>query len=61
VTPYYARTYALDDELTPFARVHDKLSCWADVCVSRGLCTVVPGGLRTRVLSMAHEGHLGIA
>ncbi|KAJ8347520.1 hypothetical protein SKAU_G00261090 [Synaphobranchus kaupii] len=48
------------DELTPFSRVRDELSCWGDVCVSRGLCTVVPMGLRGRVLSMAHEGHLGI-
>ncbi|KAG1938978.1 retrotransposable element [Pimephales promelas] len=48
------------DELMPFKRVRDELSCWGDVCVSRGLCTVVPGSLRARVLSMAHEGHLGI-
>ncbi|KAJ8354422.1 hypothetical protein SKAU_G00219890 [Synaphobranchus kaupii] len=48
------------DELTPFSRVRDELSCWGDVCVSSGLCTVVPMGLRGRVLSMAHEGHLGI-
>lgn len=48
------------DELMPFTRVRDELSCWGDVCVSRGLCTVVPCSLRARVLSMAHEGHLGI-
>ena len=48
------------DELTPFARVCDELSCWGNVCVSRGLCTVVPVSLRARVLSMVHEGHLGI-
>ncbi|KAG1960305.1 retrotransposable element [Pimephales promelas] len=48
------------DKLMPFKRVRDELSCWGDVCVSRGLCTVVPGSLRARVLSMAHEGHLGI-
>lgn len=48
------------EELKPFAKVQNELSCWGDVCVSRGLCTVVPGSLRARVLSMAHEGHLGI-
>ncbi|KAJ8339345.1 hypothetical protein SKAU_G00361310 [Synaphobranchus kaupii] len=46
--------------LAPFAGVRHELSCWGNVCVSRGLCTVVPSGLRARVLSMAHEGHLGI-
>ena len=50
----------VSDELTPFSRVRDELSCWGDVCVSWGLCTVVPMGLCGRVLSMAHEGHLGI-
>ena len=50
----------VSDELTPFSRVRDELSCWGDVCISRGLCTVVPMGLRGRVLSMAHEGHLDI-
>ena len=50
----------IPEELKPFARVKDELSCWADTCVSRGLCTVVPNTLRARVLSMAHEGHLGI-
>lgn len=48
------------EELKPFAKVQNELSCWGDVCVSRGLCTVVPRSLRARVLSMAHEGHLGI-
>uniref|UniRef100_A0A674DZP4 Gypsy retrotransposon integrase-like protein 1 n=1 Tax=Salmo trutta TaxID=8032 RepID=A0A674DZP4_SALTR len=48
------------EELATFARVKHELSCWEEVCVSRGFCTVVPSGLRARVLSMAHEGHLGI-
>ncbi len=26
------------EELVPFARVRNELSCWGDVCVSRGLC-----------------------
>lgn len=48
------------EELKPFAKVQNELSCWGDVCAFRGLCTVVPGSLRACVLSMAHEGHLGI-
>lgn len=48
------------DELLPYHRVREELSCWNDTCVARGLCTVVPGDLRARVLAMAHEGHLGI-
>ncbi len=47
-------------ELAAFSPVKDNLSCWNDVCMARGLCTVVPGSLRARVLAMAHEGHLGI-
>ncbi|KAJ8375049.1 hypothetical protein SKAU_G00056290 [Synaphobranchus kaupii] len=43
------------EDLAPFAGVRHELSCWGNVCVSRGLCTVVPSGLRARVLSMAHE------
>eukprot|EP00063_Salmo_salar_P013349 XP_013988184.1 PREDICTED: uncharacterized protein LOC106565488 [Salmo salar] len=30
------------EELSTFARVKHKLSCWEEVCVSRGFCTVVP-------------------
>lgn len=47
-------------ELVPFSQLRDELSCWGEVCISRGLCTVVPSSLQARVLSMAHEGHLGI-
>lgn len=48
------------DELAPFHRVKDELSCWNDVCIARGLCTVIPDCLRARILTMAHDGHLGI-
>lgn len=61
------RTYIRDgwphrvpEELLGFSRVKQELYCWNDACVARGLCTVVPGALRARVLAMAHEGHLGI-
>ena len=48
------------DEMLPYSRVRDELSCWNDTCIARGLCTVVPSALRARALAMAHEGHLGI-
>lgn len=47
-------------ELTPCHRVRDELSCWNEHCVARGAVTVVPSSLQAYVLSMAHEGHLGI-
>lgn len=50
----------IPEELKPFSRVRDELSCWADTCVSRGLRTVIPTTLRARVLVMAHDGHLGV-
>ena len=51
--------WKVPEELSPF-RVRDELPCWVDVCVSRDFCAVVPRSLRARVLSIAHEGHLGI-
>ena len=48
------------EELAPFHRVKGELSCWNNVCVARGLRTVVPSTLRARVLAMVHEGHLGV-
>ena len=48
------------DELAPFHHVRNNLTCWNDVCVARGPCTVVPSGLRARVLALAHDEHLGI-
>lgn len=52
--------HKVPDELAPFSRVKQELSCWNETCVARGLCTVIPTALRARVLTMAHEGHLGI-
>jgi len=48
------------DELLAYSRIREELSCWNDTCVACGLCTVVPGALRARVLAIAHKGHLGI-
>ena len=50
----------LPEELLAFSHVKQELSCWNDTCVAHGLCTVIPGALRARVLAMAHECHLGI-
>ena len=50
----------LPDSLAPFRRFKDELFCWNDHCVARGHRTVIPSALQPRVLSMAHEGHLGI-
>lgn len=50
----------VSEELTPYFRIREQLTCWNDTCMARGLCTVVPSSLRARVLAMAHEGHLGI-
>ena len=41
-------------------RFKDELFCWNDHCIARGHCTVIPSALQTRILAMAHEGHLGI-
>jgi len=48
------------DELIPFSRVKDELSCWNDFCVIRGRRTVMPSVLREQVLNIAYEGHLGV-
>uniref|UniRef100_A0A3B3DB63 Gypsy retrotransposon integrase-like protein 1 n=1 Tax=Oryzias melastigma TaxID=30732 RepID=A0A3B3DB63_ORYME len=50
----------VDDRLLPYHRFRDELSCWGTVCLARGHRTVVPETLRSRVLHMAHEGHLGV-
>ncbi|KAG1942067.1 hypothetical protein F2P79_015758 [Pimephales promelas] len=47
-------------ELLAFSWVKQELSCWNETSVARGFCTVIPRALRTRVLAMAHEGHLGM-
>lgn len=48
------------EALTPYHRVRQDLSCWNGDCVARGLCAVIPSALRGRILTMVHEGHLGI-
>ncbi len=47
-------------DLTPFSRVRAELTCWGESCIARGHRAVIPLSLRGRVLSMSHEGHLGI-
>ena len=50
----------VDDNLLPYYRFRDELSCWGAVCLARGHRAVVPETLRAGVLHMAHEGHLGV-
>uniref|UniRef100_A0A3B3IH14 Gypsy retrotransposon integrase-like protein 1 n=2 Tax=Oryzias latipes TaxID=8090 RepID=A0A3B3IH14_ORYLA len=50
----------VDDNLLPYYRFRNELSCWGTVCLARGHRAVVPETLRSRVLHMAHEGHLGV-
>jgi len=57
--PVFTQLYAFIQEGWPtrvpdstFQRVKDDLSCWNNVCVARGLCTVVPSALRPRILTM---------
>lgn len=50
----------VDDRLLPYHRIRDELSCWGAVCLARGHRAVIPETLRSRVLHMAHEGHLGV-
>ena len=49
-----------DVMLQPFFNVREELTIWNDVCVAIGERSVIPSALRQRVLSMAHEGHLGV-
>lgn len=44
----------------PFHRLGSDLASWNNICVARGLCTVVQSALRELVLAMVHEGHLDI-
>lgn len=48
------------EALTPYHRVRQDLSCWNSDCVARGLCAVIPSVLRGHILTMVHEGHLGV-
>ncbi|KAJ8375503.1 hypothetical protein SKAU_G00060830 [Synaphobranchus kaupii] len=50
----------VDASLLPYHRVRNELSCWGEGCLARGHRAVIPATLRTRVLHMAHEGHLGV-
>lgn len=50
----------VSDVLAPFYDVKGELSCRNDVCIAQELCTVIPSALRVRVLTMMHEGHLGV-
>ncbi len=47
-------------DLTPFSRVRAELTCWGESCIARGHRAVIPLSLRGQVLSMAHEGHVGL-
>ncbi len=47
-------------DLTPFSRVRAELTCWGESCIARGHRAVIPLSLRGQVLSMAHEGHVGV-
>lgn len=44
----------------PFHRLGSDLASWNNICVVRGLCTVVQSALRELVLAMVHGGHLDI-
>ncbi len=50
----------VDDRLLPYYRFRNELSCWGTVCLACGHRAVVPETLRSRVLHMVHEGHLGV-
>lgn len=49
----------LPPELQPYAPLQSELS-YVDNLLLRGECIVPPASLRARLLSFAHEGHLGI-
>ncbi len=58
-----SRTAGLPKWMTgcfPITASATSLSCWGAVCLARGHRAVVPESLRSRVLQMAHEGHLGV-
>lgn len=49
-----------DVHLQPYHQVRHELSVWNDVCLARDERAVIPTILQPKVLSMAHEGHLGM-
>ena len=47
------------DASTRYAAIKDEL-CTVGKCVLRGNGIVIPNKLRSRVVALAHEGHLGV-
>ena len=50
----------IHDHLKPFKLVKDELSCKSGI-IMKGTQMVIPNALRKRVLSIAHESHMGIS
>lgn len=46
-----------DEKIRPYFMVRDELSVYGSGCIARRCRAVIPEVLRTKVLSLAHEGH----